>query len=343
MQKKIFIYLWLILLNIFACSSINSHKIVVSNNDAIIDYVPFHHHKNGSFMRLDAVINDSIYGTFDFDSGLTGWDMKIDSAFFFTNFDVSTFKHEKQPFKMTFYQGTFIGKFKISVGNHTFEIEKILVENLHDPDREGNCGIIGSKMLENKVTIFDFEKRRVAFLDTISVDDTYEKLTFLPSRDKSTIDNRKHMEIGGVKNNKGEPMLLLLRFDTGCMLSAIALNNKIGSQISNQLHNKTTNKAIGSYRIPTTMIKGIIDSLTIGSLALQNGSVTYSSENGVMDQMIDASISDGLLGFPFLVRFHLIVDYKNNIMYIKPNLYQKTGAMYKWDATTDSIYLQSIK
>lgn len=340
-MKKIILLMQLILL-IFLYNYCSPHQRQIHDIETNkVNYIPYYHDPSGSFIMVDGVINDSIHAAFEMDSGVTICDITIDSAFFFDNFDITSFEHQKSQAKMMFYDEYFIGKLKIKIDNHIFTAENIRVKNLNITQRKGTISnaILGAKVFENKITLFNFEKRQIAFVDSIDVDSSYTMVDFCPPRGDSVITNAKYLKIEGLKDKEGISIQTQFLFDLGNVSTAISIKNELGTNISNPLHNQSVSHAVGSWNIPIKQIKGNIDSLTIGGYALKQPIIGYCAEKGIMDPLSQIRGGDGMVGLPFLVKFNLIADYKKNVLYLKPNAYFKTGALYYWDTSRDSIYL----
>lgn len=309
-------------------------------NDNYTQFIPFYHDPKGSLMIVDGVLDSHYKGRFEIDSGLYGVDMILDSAFFYNHFDTTIFHKEIVPIQTAYYKAKFSGQISLRIGTDTLTIESFSVQNLAQTKGSRNYyqGIIGSRFFEDKITIIDFEKRELAFVESIQDTLDYAVLSFSPLRNESLNKKIRCIDVMGLIKKENVPIPARLIFDTGNASTAISLKHEFGVELERQLYNINSSIVIGSWNLKLKQIKGQIDSIAIGPFYLKKPVVGFCQQGGIMDPLSQINGGEGLLGLGILVRFNLIVDYVNQKLYIKPNDYFYTGAPYLWNTTRDSIY-----
>lgn len=174
-------------------------------------------------------------------------------------------------------------------------------------------GVIGAAILENYLTEIDFETLTMSLykFDARLNYDEYQKIPFeffsgipmLPI----TFELRNNEKFSGD-----------ILFDSGAGLTLLVntpykekndLLNKIGKKItysSTNLSNKT------NYS------KGLIKSIQLGNTTIkhENLGISLSSDR---DGVTSSENLLGILGSEIINRFNFILDYKNKILYLKPN------------------------
>lgn len=263
---------------------------------------------------VKAAINNTDSALFVLDTGTTSGRITLDSAFFFDNKIDKTNIHIK-PNKMRrfFWDQYYGGDISISIGSHTFKSKEIHVQNrshMYFNTKDDPVGVIGSEAFRDKMTIVDFENNLIAFVDSLPDTSDYDTIHFLPPRGKITplIKDQKFVQIKGFKNKQGKTCSARLLFDTGNSVTGLLFK---GSYINNIMLPEKVDQVETGYP------RYYLDSLTFGNKLLYN--VPVRRQLGGFDIYEALGGGDGLLGIPLMKRFNLILDYKNNILYYKPN------------------------
>jgi hypothetical protein len=280
-----------------------------------------------NWIVVKASINCNADENFMLDTG--GNDViSIDSAYFFDHFKTDDYTFEPPRIKMWYWESYVKGDFVINIGNHTFTAHKLHLYNFSKKHIESLKGLIGYAPFENKMTIIDYDNKKIAFCDTLAIDSTYFSLKFQPAR-VITEHNRhlRFLDIKGFKDKKGNPVPGLFLFDTGNTLSGLLMKRSFGLKIKNEKKNlkKVPAALLGNNEyVYNWSFK--LDSISIGNINLLGVPARY--EVDAFDRIDALTGADGLLGLVLLRAFNMVIDYKNNIFYYKPNKSFPSNKMY---------------
>jgi hypothetical protein len=259
---------------------------------------------------IEACINNENSGNFVLDTGM-GNNIIIDSTFFYNNIDTTNLVRVKPDFKMWYWQAFYKGELNIAFGNCTISTNKIEVRNnnMYKFGKDRNLtGLIDVRAFRNKITYVDFDNERIAFSDTLIADSSYTAIPMKPPRVLSDVNPyQRFIEIGGFTNKSGQKKHGLFLLDTGHWRTGIQLKR---GYAKNLMKGKLTDKEdCWMWRI---------DNMNIGKITINKVPVRFVKED-LADRYDALSGGDGVSGMVLIKRFNLIIDYKENILYIKPN------------------------
>jgi len=285
------------------------------------DSIPYLSFQETPFIVVEAILDNGVKGLLALDSGTSSDKITLDSAFFYDNVDISKFTCQKPKFKTVFFREIYTGDMSINIGGNSFIVNEIEVRKYKATSIRK--GLVGNKAFLDKITIINFEEKLIAFVDSLAVDSSYKAIPMYPPRNKDTQHStQKFIEVSGLRDKHGKPRQARFLFDLGCTNAGLSVKNTFIKDIVNEKKNVTNQVSIGYDESLNKGTKWEIDSLFIGDIMLNNVSMKAHSKE--YDPLEALTSGDGLLGLDILRRFHLIVDYKNNILYLKPNNnYQK--------------------
>ena len=271
------------------------------------------------FIKLDAVVSDTIHGVFALDNGKGK--TSLDSAFFYSKFDVSKFVLRKNRFGPKVYEG----KIPMKIGTHSFVITVFSVLDMEKIGAKNTNGIIGVEPFLNQIVNIDFEHLTISFSDSLKVDDSYSKNKMLLSLDaqKGTkTSNMKFVKIQCFGVKPGEKVIGHMEFDLGCQGSDILVMGKFIKRLNAKSIKKGTvelyfglqKSGSEGYKVDSVVMGGY----TINNIFAARLFIIYKNEPE-MDGLWGFNEGDGYLGIDFWRRFNLIADYKNDVLYLKPN------------------------
>jgi hypothetical protein len=278
----------------------------------------YHFEQNASGnIIVNAYCNgNNIKGLFMLDNGTKTTEM--DSAFFYKNIDTAKLKLKKPKFKMFYFRAIYEGDIMFTIGNYTFKINEIKVSNFavkyrnsYKPMPNLN-GIIGEDAFVNKITTIDFERNQIDFVDTVQIDAAYTAIPLL-SKNKKNV-NQKMVTVSGFPLDGSKRITLDFLLDLGSGKTGLFLKHDWYKKIANKRKVKMVYQEAGDEITDWTT-----DSLYLGGIFLNTVRMRAYSSYGAWDPLEALVAADGLLGIPLLERFFVIADYKNNILYLKPN------------------------
>ena len=202
-------------------------------------------------------------------------------------------------------------------------------------------GIIGNDLLKKFVTRIDYEKKELTLFKKVSSIknlDSYKQTNFVFDRGPIP-----QMEISiGLKNDKVFSGMVYI--DTGARLSFLmnapyAKENKIAEQIGKRINTKAESLTSSSAFIRGSIAKLEIEGFTFKEMPIDISldKAGVAAQKGYM----------GILGSEVLRRFHMIFDYKNLKLYLKPNtLYANTfnfpRSRIRLIRKNDKVYVESV-
>lgn len=272
-------------------------------------YVPLWGQAPCSGIRTEAFVNDTISGIFILDTGgPQNGDMQMDSTFFFKNINIADFEQEVQNKIPT---GRWVAKndcaISVNIGNNTFFVKSIIVENYKRKygEKYPFTGIIGETPFLDKYTVLDMENGKIAFADTLAIDSAYTAVPFVLNKV-----GQRLVKIEGQKDNSGKEIVGTFLFDTGNMSSGLHLKRSFAENIRMDMPQKEGSSLYWRS-----------DSIKMGIFILNNVLVRKSTlplNQNRFEHIIDGN---GLIGMHILFKFNMILDYKHNVLYLKPNKY----------------------
>lgn len=279
----------------------------------VINFSDYNH-----FIMVQININNEDCNTI-LDTGYSG--IVLDSTFFFDNIcSENMFTYEAPKYKMYYWRAYYKGVLNISFGKYKITTQYFEVKNLKKLYSDNKIdALLGEAIFEDKMTQINYSNSKILFADSISIPSGYEPISMFPPREiNETNKNQKYIKITGLKSKDANPKEGYFLLDTGCSGGGIILKKSFADQLSLKVTNAKIKSSFYNYNGNDYLWR--LDSLFIGNLVLNNAPVrTFVGKNGDVVEMLKAG--DGLLGLALLKRFDLILDYKNSILYIKPNRY----------------------
>jgi hypothetical protein len=178
---------------------------------------------------------------------------------------------------------------------------------------------MGEEIFSDKITIIDYDKNKIAFTDIFLADSNYIALPMYAPRKKIKY-NQKFIKIDGFNEKNGGTKSGFFLLDLGTSKGGIILKSDFAKKIS--LDIKKADILPSFHNLFEKDYRWYLDSLKAATLLLHNVPVRLVKHAG-FDRLDALEGGDGLLGLALLKRFNMILDYKNNILYLKPNKYFK--------------------
>jgi len=265
---------------------------------------------------VEATIGDSLKGVFMLDTGATDYGLVLDSTSF-VRLDTASFTRLPQTMKMDFYRAEYKGDVGIVIGDCpplTFRETKVLVfDEKQLPTRNLTKefeakGIIGYPPVEDRIVSIDFDTNTLCFLDTIPADEGYAVIGLTKAGKGLRL-----MDVSGFTTADGRRLSASVAFDTG-NLWGIVLRKEFAAKLP-----------LGSTEVQKSGLSEYVrwraDSLAVGPFTLNNVPLRYD-RNGVGKEYTIGQ-GDGLMGMAVMKRFNLIIDFRHDVLYLKPNRYFK--------------------
>jgi hypothetical protein len=283
------------------------------------DTIPFTLGWNNG-IKIKGKINNSDLLNLIFDTGANGCVLSSDAASKNLNIKIDG---DMQGFGLGGVSNDKISKFnKLEISGLTWDSVSMLVKYQGKPNADG---VIGYNVFNDKVVEIDYDKEIMIIHPELPA-----KLNGYTSYPLKFRRGLSFIEL--TLNNGNNTIKGLFDFDTGSS-STLFLNNSFSAR--HKLHSL---EKIGSDDIKGSGLNKVrIDYLVLPKLSI--GGIELS------DIKIDAENSDAETGTPFnivgndiLKRFNVVVDYQNDVVYLKPNnlvdsmyFYQKVRVI-KWSA-----------
>jgi hypothetical protein len=302
-----------------SCTGNNNQTVndSISNTDGYVSFFedPYR------FLTVEASVNGSAPNFYALDSGGSSGLISMDSAFFYNNIDTTNLTYKKPRIRMYYFQAFYEGNIPVSIGEHTFYVKGIEVRNFDLHHKGSGCiGFIGEEVFLNKITEINYDEMKIGFFDARSIDSSYTSLPLFPPRKVNPgRENQKYVEINGFKNKQGDKIKGYFLFDTGCTVTALAMKTSFAKKLF--INSKTLKPvtSVGHSGSVYQDVKWNIDSISIGNINLLQVPARKAKDPS-LDALDALNGGDGLLGVAYLLRrFNIVVDYKNNLLYLKPN------------------------
>ncbi|AXT19134.1 hypothetical protein D7030_14080 [Flavobacteriaceae bacterium AU392] len=180
------------------------------------------------------------------------------------------------------------------------------------PDDEPIQGILGYSLISKFVTQIDFKSRSIKLYEKIKdINDlnTYTKHHIGFDRTSPVIPVKFTLERG--KEISGNFI-----FDTG-NIGTLDLSSPFVDKhnLVEEIKEIRVGSSLGFTGHESKILRGKVKSINFNNIVFDDVTITLSrAKKGVLSQ----NITDGLLGVDILYKFHIILDYKNNAIYLKP-------------------------
>ncbi|MCE7995157.1 MAG: hypothetical protein HEP71_24470 [Roseivirga sp.] len=193
---------------------------------------------------------------------------------------------------------------KLEVGHLVWDSVKIVSINYQDPTFDG---VIGWTSFKNKILEIDYNNDVIIIHNkSIEIPSDYKKM------ETKMIIGLPFIKGSVVMNNK--EFVGWFEFDTGSNGSfAISQNFDKKHGISNEMEITGTSVASGSSGAKWTINNYLLPKLRLGEFEILRVPVSIRSEDPKGVGYLD------ILGNNLLKRFNTIIDFKENIIYLKPN------------------------
>lgn len=294
--KYLFIYYLL-----FSCNSLKN-KDVDLNTNLIYDY----------HLYLNPIINDSLTSKIVFDSGANGF--YLDSLF-------SSKMCGKAKISSFYVSGVGEKKQKISILNDSVEVDfnnekrifgNVPILNLKRIIGSDVNGLIGNSFFSNNVVMIDYKQQKIEVFKEKSQLELNSFFSFPIKKNlkKEMIVNLKLV----IDDNDFEGEYLI---DTGSP-QLITFTNKFSllknlDTISNKKFYFSNNYGIGGRSEGYSFSKKMI---ILNDVKIYNPVFDFSVDNS---GSLNSNDYEGIIGNRFLENFIVVIDYKNDVLYLKPN------------------------
>lgn len=263
---------------------------------------------------VEATIGDNLKGVFMLDTGATDYGLVLDSASF-AQLDAELFTRLPQTMRLAFYRAEYKGDVRIIVGDITplmFRETKILAfDKARLPTKNLTkefdiIGIIGYPFFKDNIVSIDFDTNTLCFLDSIPTDEGFTAIRL--TKDEKGL---RLMDVDGFTTTEGKRLSASVVFDTG-NLWGIVLKKVFAARL---LVGNTEMQKSGL----SEYVRWRADSLAVGPFTLNNIPLRYDRNSVGKEYAV--SQGEGLMGMAVMKRFNLIIDFKNDVLYLKPNRY----------------------
>ena len=294
--KYLFIYYLL-----FSCNSLK-YKDVDLNTNLIYDY----------HLYLNPIINDSLTSKIVFDSGANGF--YLDSLF-------SSKMCGKAKISSFYVSGVGEKKQKISILNDSVEVDfnnekrifgNVPILNLKRIIGSDVNGLIGNSFFSNNVVMIDYKQQKIEVFKEKSQLELNSFFSFPIKKNlkKEMIVNLKLV----IDDNDFEGEYLI---DTGSP-QLITFTNKFSllknlDTISNKKFYFSNNYGIGGRSEGYSFSKKMI---ILNDVKIYNPVFDFSVDNS---GSLNSNDYEGIIGNRFLENFIVVIDYKNDVLCLKPN------------------------
>jgi Aspartyl protease len=291
-----------------------------SNGVGKADTIPFKIGWNNS-IRVQGKINNSDILDLFFDTGANGFVLSSDATSKNVNIKIDG---DIQGFGLGGASNDKISKInKLEISGIKWDSLSILVKYQGKPSADG---VIGYNVFDGKIVEIDYDKKIMVIHPTLPT--TFNGYTKYPLKFKSglsfielTVDNGKTQTKGWFDFDAGSSSTLFLNNDFATKNEVYATLKKNGSD---------NIKGSGPNKVGIDNL--ILPKLLIGGIELTNITIDAESVNSKSGPPFN------ILGNDILKRFNTIIDYQNDVVYLKPN--SLVGDMYlsqkiriiKWSA-----------
>lgn len=273
------------------------------------------------FIEISVSISDTVSGQFAIDNGM--FCTTIDSVFFYTKFDTSKFVYRGNPYKgISNDIREYTGNISLKICNRIVNIKRFMVRNCKKMGPVKIDGIIGEELFVGNVIYIDYDNQEIEIIDALIDSANYFKIKLHPPLGKKafTTTNSKFVKVHCYDSNKKE-IIGHLQFDLGCIGTDLFLKREYFNRLSSIKSASNGSALIYSFQ-KSNVETWILDSVKIGNISnrkiLATTAFVLINQKNV-DPLCMFTEGDGYLGLNILKRFNVIVNYKDNLLYIKPN------------------------
>lgn len=249
-------------------------------------------------------------GKFIFDTGASI--LYLDSTFFVKNFNnLKTVNYKINGVGNSFKKiQVLIDSIVFSKSNFIYSINNVPIIDLKPLGVYNQSGVTGNELFKNRVIGIDYIKKRIDVFKIIDLSKDFEAIPF------DYLDGKIIIPLK-VEVNKN------LTFNGRFILDTGSPNTMNLTREVSVLYNLDTIKSKRMYKSSAYGIGGYsegfdvkIKGIKTQKFELLNNIIHYSvDEYGALSN----GNYDGIIGNKFLENFHIIIDYMNNICYLKPN------------------------
>jgi len=314
----------------FGCVLSRNNKTEFDNSNEIILYDPANWSPLISDRLNRIVLKGKINGTdcnIMIDTGGSVEAISMDSTFFFSQIDTVDLNSEsiRMPDKLLI-AGLYHGNIPITISGVTCYAKTIYIRTSrfsYFRENDNHNAVIGL-FFHDKIMMVDFDENKIAFSDSLIFDTVDYKSIKMYSPQKLTEDiggrnnhHERYVEIDGFIDKNGNEIKGRFLFDTGCNIPLI-LKSDFGEKLKVPENYK-------SFRNPKETREGLrvwyANNLKIGGIdfdSIKTDQSLHGGHPGYPWGLNDLG-GEGLMGMGFINRFNFIADFKNNILYLKPN------------------------
>ncbi len=193
----------------------------------------------------------------------------------------------------------------ISLGNNTYLSKEIYCIEIPDGDKDG---IIGWEIFKNKIVEINYNLKKIIIKDNLGI---------VPDGFKSVkakkIDNIYYVKIK--LTTKDQQIDGWFDFDTGSD-GSISLSNRFAVKYNliGKMAKVAESFSVGSSGKEVKEDIVLLPKIEIANLEFYRTPITISTTKS-----INEPFNNNILGNNFLRRFNIIIDYRNETIYLKPN------------------------
>lgn len=286
-------------------SMLTNRSLLFDKKVKVENFIPFiYDNKTISFKTL---VNGRYEGEFIYDSGLTTYYNLFSDTFYKESFALSatSSKHKMFGTGVNHQVNVSNSKVSIKVGGYVTEGYYGMLK-LSKSDRERYDGLLNVHIFKDSIVEFNFDKKRIIFHHEFN-GSGYQKIKIIQHGFVRMIEIKASLDNGfDVSGN--------FLLDTGYwgMLAFYCNNRTIDSlkkiYMINKIHGVSNfTKEVDFYKMECRQI-------LIGGVKLLNPTMVISNTSLPQEAR---GIVHGLVGVEFFKMFSPVVDFKNNIMYLK--------------------------
>ncbi len=260
---------------------------------------------------LSCKVNDTIRGNFIFDTGCYGmcYDSLFNSQHHFIDLNVPVLPYKND----SLAQEPSLKRQNLSFNDYSYSTYGAQIINLKSMDGRKVDGLIGWDLFYNKMVEFNFLESSLKvrhFKDTL-VDASFTKIPLKQTQDGFLLQTK-------IKINEGLEISGDFLLDMGYS-GKILLGHKITAKhkLEEKLHDiLPLYSAYATVEGEGYRFAGRVKKLTFNDFTFNDVIVSCSAKE---EPILEGSEFIGLLGMDILKRFDMIIDFKRNILYLKPN------------------------
>lgn len=305
-------YLKYVLYILFCVCTNDISAFDFSQKEIII--VPFETYED--FIIVELILQEKLPLKFIFDTGaestiLTKFEIgevlgfEYDKRFKILGADLSTLMYAKRVKNTSiFMQGLVMRKFLVLEEDY-FNFEEMLGINIH--------GIIGMEAFKDYAIDFDYRRKLLTFIPKELFKKPNKKFQEIPI----TIHKNKPYLDTKVQIDQDTSLDLTFLIDTGASVSAIIHNN---THPNLSIPDTTLTGSLGTgLGGDLEGYIGIIPDFHLGNFHFEDLIVNYMEINRDQEvRKLKRKKYNGIIGSTLLRRFHMVIDFPNKLLYLKP-------------------------